>query len=94
MTNRLYCLALFACSLLVSHSVQAQEWTRFHGPNGQGVAATKSFPAQWSEDNVVFKSELPGIGHSSPVLWGEKVFLLSADPENAERYVLLSLIHI
>ena len=55
MTNRLYCLALFACSLLVSHSVQAQEWTRFHGPNGQGVATTKSFPAQWSEDNVVFK---------------------------------------
>ena len=88
MTNRLYCLALFACSLLVSHSVQAPEWTRFHGPNGQGVAATKSFPAQWSEDNVVFKAELPGIGHSSPVLWGEKVFLLSADPENAERYVL------
>ena len=88
MISRSHFLAVFASVLFVLQSAAAQEWTRFHGPNGQGVSSLKSFPAEWSEENIVFKAELPGIGHSSPVLWGEKVFLLSADPETAERYVL------
>ena len=88
MISRSQCLAVFASVLFVFQSASAQEWTRFHGPNGQGVSSLKSFPAEWSDENIVFKAELPGIGHSSPVLWGEKVFLLSADPETAERYVL------
>ena len=88
MISRSHFLAVFASVLFVLQSASAQEWTRFHGPNGQGVSSLKSFPAEWSEENIVFKAELPGIGHSSPVLWGEKVFLLSADPETAERYVL------
>ena len=88
MISRSHFLAVFASVLFVLQSASAQEWTRFHGPNGQGVSSLKSFPAEWSEENIVFKAELPGIGHSSPVLWGEKVFLLSADPATAERYVL------
>ena len=88
MISRSHFLAVFASVLFVLQSASAQEWTRFHGPNGQGVSSLKSFPAEWSEENIVFKAELPGIGHSSPVLWGEKAFLLSADPETAERYVL------
>ena len=88
MISRSHFLVVFASVLFVLESASAQEWTRFHGPNGQGVSSLKSFPAEWSEENIVFKAELPGIGHSSPVLWGEKVFLLSADPETAERYVL------
>ncbi len=88
MTSRLSFLAILASFLFVSSTVNAQEWTRFHGPNGQGVAELTSFPAEWDNENVVFKTKLPGIGHSSPVIWGEKLFLLSADPKNAERYVL------
>jgi outer membrane protein assembly factor BamB len=66
----------------------AQEWTRFHGPNGTGESEATTIPAQWTEADFNWKVELPGKGHGSPVLWGEKVFLLSADPKTATRYVL------
>lgn len=66
----------------------AQEWTRFRGPNGSGESEATTIPAQWTEQELNWKVELPGIGHSSPVLWGEKIFLLSADPKTATRYVL------
>ena len=52
-----------------------QEWTRFRGPNGSGVSAEKSIPTHLSDAHVRWKVELPGVGHSSPVLWGEKVFI-------------------
>ena len=65
----------------------AQEWTRFRGPNGSGQSEAK-IPAQWSEKDFNWKIELPGSGHSSPVLWGDKIFLTSADSKAAERYVL------
>ena len=56
-----------------------QEWTRFRGPNGTGISPDKSIPTVITEANLSWKAELPGGGHSSPVLWGEKVFLTSAD---------------
>ncbi|MDP6445036.1 MAG: PQQ-binding-like beta-propeller repeat protein [Pirellulaceae bacterium] len=65
----------------------AQEWTRFRGPNGTGVTTT-AFPAQVAPNKFAWKTSLPGIGHSSPTIWGDRVFLLSADPKTAERYVL------
>jgi outer membrane protein assembly factor BamB len=66
----------------------AQEWTRFRGPNGTGLSEAKHLPARWTEADHVWRVELPGQGHSSPVLWGEKIFLMSADPQTATRYVL------
>ena len=75
-------------SFMVSAPVMGHEWTRFHGPNGQGVSSLKSFPAKWGEKDYNWKTKLPGIGHSSPVIWGDKVFLISADPKSATRYVL------
>jgi len=86
MTQQIVSLVLL--SFLVSAPVKGQEWTRFHGPNGQGVSSLKSFPAQWEAKDYNWKIKLPGIGHSSPVIWGDKVFLISADPKNATRYVL------
>ena len=68
--------------------VQAQQWTRFRGPNGTGVSEAKSIPVAWTETDYDWKIDLPGMGHSSPVVWGNNVFLMSGDPENATRYVL------
>jgi outer membrane protein assembly factor BamB len=56
-------------------TANAQEWTRFRGPNGTGVSPSKSIPTQLSEKNLQWKVQLPGTGHSSAVVWGEKVFL-------------------
>ena len=79
--------ALFVTLTLSTSFATAQEWTRFRGPNGTGISET-SFPAKWSADDYTWQTDLPGIGHSSPCIWGRKLFLLSADPETAERYVL------
>ena len=74
--------------LLCVVPVRAQEWTRFRGPNGTGVSDAKSIPATWTDADYRWKIKLPGKGHGSPVVWGDRLFLLSADPHNATRYVI------
>src|SRR3954470_23229526 len=56
-------------------SAEAQEWTRFRGPNGTGISEAKTIPTEISTADINWKVELPGIGHSSPVLWGDRIFL-------------------
>ncbi|MBL9091837.1 MAG: PQQ-binding-like beta-propeller repeat protein [Planctomycetaceae bacterium] len=69
-------------------SVDAQEWTRFRGPNGTGVSDDASIPTTWTDKDYLWKAELPGAGHSSPVIWGDKVFLTSALDDPQQRVVL------
>ena len=79
-------LVTILSSLVTLH---ADEWARFRGPNGTGVGSGDSIPVKFSESDIKFKVELPGgSGCSSPVVWGDKVFVLSADPKDATRYVL------
>jgi outer membrane protein assembly factor BamB len=68
--------ALFAfIVILQTFQLAAQEWTRFRGPNGSGISTAKTVPTKISDADLNWKTELPGSGHSSPVLWGEKVFV-------------------
>lgn len=83
----------FALLLIAVYSAaSAQEWTRFRGPNGSGESEATTIPAQWTDKDINWKVSLPGMGHSSPVLWGDKIFLLSAEPVKEPnppmRYVL------
>lgn len=77
-------------STFLSAMATGQEWTRFRGPNGTGVAAASAegLPLAWSGDDTQWRVKLPGVGHSSPVVWGNRLFLLSADPSDATQYVL------
>jgi len=68
----------------------AQEWTRFRGPNGQGISSATTIPIKWTESDYNWKVELPGGGHSSPAIWGDKVFVTSGDAK-VGRGVLLAL---
>jgi outer membrane protein assembly factor BamB len=55
------------------------DWPQFRGPNGSAVGAGGPLPAQWGADkNVAWKVKLPGYGWSSPVVWGDKVFVTTA----------------
>jgi len=66
-----------------------QQWPRFRGPTGQGVAIEPHFPMHWSEtDNLAWKTDLTGRGHSSPVVWDDRIFLTSASEEGYERLLL------
>lgn len=54
------------------------DWTRFRGPQGAGVSDEKGLPVTWSaKENVVWRTELPGPGTSSPVTVGEHIFVTS-----------------
>jgi len=66
----------------------AEGWTRFRGPNGSGIAEAANLPVQWAEKDFNWRVKLPGVGHSSPVIWGDKLFLTSGDPKTARRFVL------
>ena len=80
-------LGLFALGLCIG-SGQGADWTRFRGPNGTGIADDKNIPAKWSADNILFKTEIPGKGHSSPIVSKGKIFLQSASTDSKERYLL------
>jgi outer membrane protein assembly factor BamB len=55
------------------------EWANWRGPNQSGVAEAKGLPAEWSATrNIAWKTAIPGRGHSSPVVWGNRVFLTTA----------------
>jgi outer membrane protein assembly factor BamB len=82
--SRVWVLLFF----IASFTAPAQEWTRFRGPNGNGLSDAKTIPTQWSATDFNWKAALPGIGHSSPVLWGEKVFVTSCDEKVGKFYVL------
>ena len=69
-------------------TASAQEWTRFRGPNGTGESEAKTVPGSWTDQDYNWVAELPGIGHGSPVIWKDKIFLLSADRKTAARHVL------
>ena len=64
------------------------EWTRFRGPNGSGISEAVTVPAKWTERDYNWKVKLPGIGYSSPVIWGERIFVTCAEPETAKRLIL------
>lgn len=67
-------LLLLLCIFLHSR-LSAQEWTRFRGPNGTGISPATDIPTQIGPANVLWKTPLAGVGHSSPVLWGDRAFL-------------------
>jgi outer membrane protein assembly factor BamB len=66
----------------------AQEWTRFRGPNGTGVAEKAELPVTWTEKDFRWRTALPGTGHSQPVVAGDRLFVTSAEGNGAERVVL------
>lgn len=64
-------------------SAQSDNWPQFRGPHVDGLAKGRTLPESWStSENVVWKTELPGWGWSSPVIWGDKIFVTTAIGEH------------
>jgi outer membrane protein assembly factor BamB len=78
------CLSLFCISLL-----RAENWPAWRGPLGTGVCAEKNLPVEWSATkNVKWKVALPERGNSSPVVWGDRVFVTQAIKEEGRRTLM------
>ncbi len=98
MPSKLPCRIVAACRgvwparfailvLLVAAGVRGEDWPRFRGPNGAGVSPWK-FPTRWEEKDYAWQVELPGRGHSSPVIVGSRLFLTAGEEQSGRRGVL------
>src|ERR1017187_4289691 len=59
----------------------AQDWPSFRGPTASGVADSQNLPVQWDAGQrigVLWKTDVHGLAHSSPVVWGDRVFVTTA----------------
>jgi outer membrane protein assembly factor BamB len=69
-------------------TLQAEpNWTRFGGPDGSGRSAETSLPVTWDAGAVLWKTPLRGIGQSSVINWGNRLFVTSASPDGGKRWV-------
>jgi outer membrane protein assembly factor BamB len=69
--------------------VRADNWERFRGPGGDGISNDKNIPIQFSaKENVRWKTPIPGLGHSSPIVWGDRLFLQTSSEDAKERALL------
>lgn len=63
-----------------------EEWPQFRGPGGAGLSAETALSTEWAKDkNVLWKVQIPGVGWSSPIIWGDKVIVTTAITENQRK---------
>src|ERR1051325_7815225 len=78
---------LLACALSIAlvSVVYSQNWPSFGGQNGAGVGDSSNPPTSWDTDksiNIVWKTAIPGLGHSSPIIWDDRIFVTTAVSSN------------
>jgi outer membrane protein assembly factor BamB len=79
-----FLLALVSVSTSLVH---AENWPMWRGPRGDGTSADSGFPLK-VEGNQTWRTELPGEGHASPIVWNDKVFTVACVADAEERVLL------
>lgn len=70
---------LFALATILMITSCTSNWPQFRGPDANNVATSVNLPEKWANDtNVVWTYEITGLGNSSPIVWGDKVFFTAA----------------
>jgi outer membrane protein assembly factor BamB len=76
-------------AMMAPIAVAAGNWPSWRGPRLDGTSAEKNVPVHWgAASNVVWKSELPGIGHASPIVWNDRVFTIASLADKQTRDLL------
>jgi outer membrane protein assembly factor BamB len=76
-------VSIFACRMCPA---AAQDWPQFRGPGGDGSSQATNLPTEWGPDqNVAWKTKIPGVGWSQPVAWGDRVFVTTAESDKQKR---------
>ncbi|MHC4229708.1 MAG: outer membrane protein assembly factor BamB family protein [Planctomycetota bacterium] len=66
-----------------------ENWPAWRGPRGDGTSLEKNVPVEWSTtENVLWKVPIPGKGHASPIVWGDRIFVVTAVEEQQQRVLL------
>ena len=87
--NRPDPILLAALILALAVPARAENWPGWRGPHGDGTSTEKNVPTRWSAtNNIVWQTSLPGAGHASPIVWGNRIFTVTAVPETEGRDLL------
>lgn len=78
--------ALLLSAVLISPAAgqknpAGSNWPSFRGPNASGIAEGFSLPTTWdatTSKNILWKTPIPGLGHSSPIVWGNRIYVSTA----------------
>ena len=82
-------LRVFLLLVLVASNLGAEKnWNRFRGINGDGTFPKINLPLEWDKKEHTWEISLPGTGHASPVIWGNRIFTTCASASDATQYVL------
>jgi outer membrane protein assembly factor BamB len=89
-------LSVFICGVLFSagsSAARGENWPGWRGPRGDGTSHESGVPVEWSAKggalrNIAWKVEIPGRGHASPIVWDDRVFVVTCDEERQERLLL------
>lgn len=82
----LACLASLPC-VAADH----ENWPTWRGPRSDGTSLEENVPTEWdgpSGKNIVWKTEVPGVGHASPIVWDERIFTITCDEDAEDRLLL------
>ncbi|MGH9792766.1 MAG: PQQ-binding-like beta-propeller repeat protein, partial [Candidatus Acidiferrales bacterium] len=86
-TTRMIAAMALVAALVMPSAAAAQNWPAFRGNNSSGVAEGPAIPSKWDVDsgeNILWKREIPGFGHSGPIVWGDLVFVTTAVSADAK----------
>lgn len=69
----------------------SENWPQWRGPRGDGTSKEQAVPLRWdgeTRENIVWKAELPGKGHSSPIVWDDRIFVTTCVEEDQQRALI------
>jgi outer membrane protein assembly factor BamB len=70
-------------------AARAEEWPAWRGPRGDGFSREKGLPLRWTKtENIHWKTAIPGRGHSSPIVWDDRIFLTTCLEKNLQRVLV------
>ena len=81
-------ILLAACPTNGWIAAQAESWPGWRGPRGDGTSLEQDVPTNWDPAGALWKTEIPGQGHASPIVWGDRVCTATALPATQERVLL------
>jgi hypothetical protein len=68
---------------------RAENWPCWRGPRGDGASRETNVPTRWSDtENIAWKTEVPGLGHASPIVWQDRIFTVSCLAPDGQRALL------
>ena len=89
--KQLVTITTVVVTLFTSFTAQAENWPGWRGPRGDGSSLSKAAPLTWDGETgkgILWKTEIPGVGHASPIIWEDRAFIVTCDLEAQSRQLI------